>query len=101
MIRRIHIPVANIVVILTDDGGTVSSDLDGSYEDSDWIRSSMPPLPEYDEAFDAARQKLYAVLLAHAERGIDLTSDAYVAGVRAAVEALAPYRPHGRRWGYP
>lgn len=75
-VKKLVIPVENITVTLTENGASISSDLD--YD----VRN------ESDEGFDAALGVLYAMIMAHATAGVDICAPDYVFGVKLTLQYL-------------
>lgn len=76
----ITLPVFNILITITPDGGggSISSpQLKTEHED------------EEDELYNAAMDGIEAMILAHAIAGVDVESPAYIEGIETAVEGCA------------
>lgn len=75
--KVITLPVFNILITITPDGGggSIMSDMKENEE-----------TPE-DEMFNAAIDGIESMILAHAIAGIDVESPAYLEGIETAVEA--------------
>ncbi len=78
-ITLISLPIYNILITLTSDGGgsITSTDLKTEHED------------EEDELYNAAMDGIESMILAHAIAGIDVESPAYLEGIEVAVESCA------------
>jgi hypothetical protein len=53
------------------------------------LKQGLPPIDEEDVEFLAAMDAIESMILAHACAGIDITEEAYINGIRTAVEACA------------
>ena len=74
---RLEVGAHEIIIHLTGNGGgSIRSDLK-DYEEGD--------AEEYNSAIDGVE----SLLLAHAVAGVDIQSQAYLEGLRSAVEAIA------------
>lgn len=80
VIRSKLAPVHTITVTIPDDGpASISSNLkDGEASD-----------PEEVPRFDAAIDGIEALILGHAVAGIDVSSEAYIEGIDAAIGAVS------------
>jgi hypothetical protein len=91
MTRTIILPCYGIVVNLdTEDSGAgaISSDL---HEERglETLRSALARTEAGFDRYDGAIDAIESLILAHAVAGIDISSPAYIEGVKTAVEACA------------
>jgi hypothetical protein len=74
----IELPIFGIVVTLIDGGGSITTtELQTEHHD------------EEDELYNAAMDGIESMILAHACAGIDITTPAYIIGIKDAVNACA------------
>jgi hypothetical protein len=74
----IKLPIFGIVVTLIDGGGSITTtELQTEHHD------------EEDELYNAAMDGIESMILAHACAGIDITTPAYIIGIKDAVNACA------------
>ena len=78
-ITIITLPIYNILVELTNDGGgsITSASLKTEHED------------EEDELYNAAMDGIESMILGHAIAGVDIESPAYLQGIEDAVNGCA------------
>ena len=83
--KVIKLPLENITITIYENGaGAVTSDipLDAGWGASQVDRETRQAI------LDAQRGILYSMLQAHATAGIDVESQAYLSGVRAALDEI-------------
>ena len=83
----ITLPVFNILITITPDGGggSITSDI---HEDEVGREHSDEDISEAD-LFNAAMDGIESMILAHAIAGVDVESPAYLEGIETAVEGCA------------